>query len=112
MKNSESSVPLEFLSDNVTTAHTKIQNDFKDLNPVVGVSRKLRQLGISADTMTIDCLKTGKRIIIVLHDDVPNLVRFQFSYIKQDPSVEFEELALQDVTPDQFYTWMKTYFLA
>ena len=104
-------IPLEFLSDNVTEAHAKIQNDFKNLNPVVGVSRKLRSLGITADTMTIDCLKSGKRIIIILHDSMPNIVRFQFSYIKQDPSNEFEELALCDVTVNQLYTWMKYYFL-
>lgn len=104
-------IPLEFLSDNVTEAHTKIQSDFSDLNPVVGVSRKLRGLGITADAMTIDCLKSGKRIIIILHDNMPNIVRFQFSYIKQDPSNEFKELALCDVTVDQLYRWMKDYFL-
>ena len=102
--------PLEILSEYVTEAHTRIQSDFKDINPVVGVSRKLRTLGIMADTMTIHCLKTGKRIIVILHDDMPGIVSFQFSFIKQDPADEFEIIQLQEMTQNHFYNWMKDYF--
>jgi len=102
--------PLEILSDYVTEAHTRIQRDFSELNPVVGVSRKLRTVGIMADTMTIDCLKSGKRIIVVLHDDMPGIVRFQFSFIEQDPSDKFEEIQLRELTQNHYYNWMKDYF--
>jgi hypothetical protein len=102
--------PLEILSDYVTEAHTRIQRDFSEINPVVGVSRKLRTVGIMADTMTIDCLKSGKRIIVVLHDDMPGIVRFQFSFIEQDPSDKFEEIQLQELTQNHYYNWMKDYF--
>lgn len=102
--------PLETLSDYVTEAHARIQKDFNDINPVVGVSRKLRALGINADTMTIDCLKTGKRIIVILQDELPDVVRYQFSFIKQDPSDDFEVLKMEALTSNDFYEWMRDYF--
>ena len=102
--------PLETLSDYVTEAHTRIQQDFQQINPVVGVSRKLRTLGINADAMTIDCLKSGKRIIIILHDEMPGLVRYQYSFIKQDPSDDFASITLDDLTPGHLYQWMQHYF--
>ncbi len=108
--NTKIKVPLEMLSDNVTEAHSQIQNDFSDINPVIGLSQKLRTVGILADMMTIDCLKSGKRIIVILHDATPNIVNYQFSYIKQDPADQFEEIPLQDLSKAQFYTWMKDYF--
>lgn len=102
--------PLEIISDRVTAAHTRIQADFSQINPVVGVSRKLRGLGINADTMTIDCLKTGKRVIVIVQDEMPGVVRYQFSFIEQDPADEFKVIELNELTEEQFYRWMKDYF--
>lgn len=111
MSNTENKkAPLEILSDYITEAHAQIQTDFSDINPIVGLSRKLRAVGINADTITIDCLKSGKRIIVILHDEMPGTVRFQFSYIKQDPSEKFEEVSLEKLTKEYCYNWMKTYF--
>ncbi|WP_370978705.1 hypothetical protein [Agaribacterium sp. ZY112] len=110
ISNSQEKDPLELLSDCASNAHARIQSDFSDINPVVGVSRKLRGMGINADTMTIDCLKSGKRIIIILQDEMPAIVRFQFSYIEQDPADEFELLALSELSDDRLYEWMKNYF--
>lgn len=104
--------PLETLSNYVTEAHTRIQNDFGHINPVVGVSRKLRSMGIMADMITIDCLKSQKRIIVILQDEMPGIVRYQFSFIKEDPSDEFEVIQLTEMTQNNFYTWMKDYFSA
>ena len=104
--------PLETLSNYVTEAHTRIQDDFSHINPVVGVSRKLRNMGIMADMMTIDCLKSQKRIIVILQDEMPGIVRYQFSFIKEDPSDEFQVIQLADMTQNDFYTWMKEYFAA
>lgn len=108
--NSNNIDPLETLSNYVTEAHTRIQNDFSYINPVVGVSRKLRNMGIMADMMTIDCLKSQKRIIVILQDEMPGVVRYQFSFIKEDPSDEFEMIQLSEMTQNNFYIWMKEYF--
>jgi hypothetical protein len=102
--------PLEKLSDFATEAHTRIQQDFEDINPVVGLSQGMRTIGIPADAMTIDCLKTGKRIIIVLHDQQPEIVQYQFSFKAQDPAEEFEILQFSELSAQIMYDWMKDYF--
>ena len=101
---------LEILSDMVTEAHSQIQTDFEHINPVVGVSRGMRATGIPADIMTIDCLKTCKRIIIVLHDQQPELLQYQFSYKAEDPAEEFMVLKFEELNNQVLYDWMKDYF--
>jgi hypothetical protein len=77
---------LEALCELTTGSHTRIQQDFKTINPVVGVSQKMRNSDIPLDAMTIDCLKSGKRIIIILHDQEPEVLRYQFTFIDKDPA--------------------------
>ena len=101
---------LELLSDYVTEAHTQIQKDFDHINPIVGVSRGMRSVGIPADAMTIDCLKTGKRIIIILHDESPEILQYQFSYKDKDPAAEFQNLAIDNLNDKILYSWMASYF--
>lgn len=103
--------PLALLSDIATEAHALIQRDFKDINPVVGVSRNMRSKGIPADAMTVDCLKTGKRIILILHDDNTDVVLYQFSFKAEDPSDEFLSIQLSDLTVQKLYGWIQSYFL-
>lgn len=102
--------PLAQVSDVISEAHARIQADFKDLNPVVGVSQNMRSSGIPADAITIDCLVSGKRIILVLHDDQPALVRYQYSFRDKDPSHDFELIQLNDLTTQTLYQWMADYF--
>ena len=101
---------LEILSDLVTDAHSRIQNDFEFINPIVGVSRGMRSIGIPADAMTIDCLRTGKRIIIILDDQQPEILQYQFSYKAEDPSEDFMILAFKELNKQIIYDWMKEYF--
>lgn len=101
---------LKTLSDIATEAHAKIQQDCPNINPVVGVNQGMRASGIPADVMTIDCLKTGKRIILILHDDEPDIVRYQFAFRDKDPAEEFEAIALKEITVKSLYDWIKGYF--
>ena len=101
---------LELLSDYVTDAHTRIQKTFDNINPVVGVSRGMRSVGIPADAMTIDCLKSGKRIIIILHDETPEILQYQFSYKDKDPAEEFQNLSMANFSEEILYDWMVRYF--
>jgi len=102
--------PLAILSDLITEAHTNIQKDFENINPIVGVNRKLRSQGIPVDAMTIDCLKTGKRIILLLNDNTPDILQYQFSYKSKDPDEVFEQLNFEKLTTQQLYEWMRDYF--
>ncbi len=98
------------LSDLASAAQAKIQQEFRDIDPVVGIMRSLRESGFSADAMTIDSFCSGKRIILLLHDDKPNEVAYQFSYKDKDPDPEFIHIPFAQVTADQLYRWMKGYF--
>lgn len=98
------------LSEIASDAHEKIQLDFKDINPITGVMQGMRKMGIPADVLTIDCLETNKRILIILHDEHPGLIRYQFTFIDQDPSDDYHDIASADVTSETLYGWIKDYF--
>jgi len=98
------------ISNLVAIAHARIQQEFSYIDPVVSVSHKMRELDIPADAMTIDCMKSGKRILLVMHDEEPNVVSFQFGFRDQDPDKLFRHLALYDVTSQVLYDWMRRYF--
>ncbi len=98
------------LSEIVSDAHAKIQQDFADINPVIGVMQGMRKMGIPADVITIDCLVTNKRILVILHDEHPAMTRYQLTYIDQDPSDDYIDLASDQVNSEMVYGWIKDYF--
>ena len=98
------------LSDIASQAHEKIQLNFADINPVIGVMQGMRKMGIPADVLTIDCLVTNKRILVVLHDLHPGIMRYQFIFIDQDPGDDYKEVVSADVTSDTVYGWIEDYF--
>ena len=102
--------PIFQLSDIATEMHTRIQRDFADINPVVGVRRSLRDSGIPADAMTIDCLKSHKRILLVLHDQQPGVMHYQFCFTDRDPVEDFRQMPFKDVTAQTLYDWVTFYF--
>lgn len=101
---------LKTLCDLATEAHERVQLNHADIDPIVGVHHKMRDAGFPADVMTIDCLKTGKRIIIILNDDALDVVNYQFSYKDKDPAAEFEALPFNDLSSSILYDWMTSYF--
>ena len=104
--------PLTTLCDLTTEAHSRIQQHYEHINPVVGVSQNMRTSGVPADVMTIDCLKSGKRILLVLHDQHPEIVSYQFGFVEQEPGREFEQLPIEKLTTATLFDWMKDYFPA
>lgn len=102
--------PLKALSDQITEAHTRIQKTHQHINPVVAVRRGLRDTGIPADVMTIDCLRTRKRIMLILHDKEVGMLLYQFTNLDDEASEEFQRKRLSDVGVDVLYEWMQDYF--
>jgi len=94
----------------VTQAHANIQQNYSDIDPVVSVNTQMRKKGVPADVMTIDCLKTGKRILLIFHDEQPDVVSYQFCLKDNDPLDEFESIDLGQVTVQQLYDWMALNF--
>lgn len=101
---------LEQLFEIAQAAHIAIQRDFEKIDPLIGVSQNMRASGIPADVMTVDCLRTRRRIIFILHDQEPELLRYQFSEMDNDPASGFQDIALAEMTEQLFYKWVTDYF--
>ena len=92
-----------------TEAHTRFQQDIEDIDPIVGVNQSMRKNGVPADAMTVDCLKNGKRIILILHDEHPDSISYLFSWRDKDPDGKFTDIPFDDLTADLLLEWMKSY---
>lgn len=103
---------LESLWEQASEAHAAIQRDFTDIDPLLGVSQNMRKQGVPADVLTIDCLRTRRRIIVILHDQQPDRVSYQFASMDSDPESDFRSLSFQEVTSQQIYKWIAEYFKA
>lgn len=102
--------PLKTLSDMASDAHARIQAAHQHINPVVEVRRGMRDSGIPADVMTIDCLRTRRRITLILHDGQPGMVLYQFVTMDDEVGNDFKQMPLSDVDVDTLFDWMQDYF--
>lgn len=101
---------LEALSDMASEAHARIQKKHQHINPVIGVRRGMRDVGIPADAMTIDCLRTRRRIVLVLHDAEAGTLLYQFATLDVDVGDDFDRMAFSDVQVETLFDWMQDYF--
>lgn len=102
--------PLKILSDMASDAHTRIQATHEHINPVVEVRRGMRDTGIPADVMTIDCLSTRRRITLILHDQQPGVLLYQFITIDQEVGDDFQGMPLADMDAQKLFQWIEGYF--
>ncbi|UTA46857.1 hypothetical protein L1F30_11865 [Simiduia sp. 21SJ11W-1] len=101
---------LSTLSEVLTEAHARIQRDYAHINPVVGINRQMRASGIGADVITVDCLVSNKRILLILHDAQPEQVSYLFGRRDVDPDGNYKTIALAEVTVAQVCAWVVEYF--
>jgi len=106
------SVQLEQLFEIAKAAHVSIQRNFENIDPLIGVSQNMRASGVPADVMTVDCLRTRRRIIFILHDHQPDTLNYQFTEMDTDPASEFQRLSVTEMTEKKFYEWVTDYFQA
>lgn len=102
--------PLKALSDMASDAHARIQATHEHINPVVEVRRGMRDTGIPADVITIDCLRSRRRITLILHDQQPGLLLYQFITIDQEVGDDFQSLPLADMDTQKLFQWIEGYF--
>jgi len=101
---------LKDLSNMVSDAHARIQAEHEHINPVVEVRRGMRDAGIPADVMTIDCLRTRRRITLILHDEQPGVLLYQFITIEDEVGDDFQSMALSEVDTQKLFQWIEEYF--
>ncbi|MEH6823236.1 MAG: hypothetical protein V7629_04900 [Motiliproteus sp.] len=98
------------LADIAEAAQVEIQENFNQIDPIIGVSRRLRQSGFPVDVMTIDCLQSGKRITLLVNDEKPGQVSYQFGFKDRAPDRVFTDVAFQQLTRSQLCRWIQSYF--
>ncbi len=65
---------LQHLSEVVARANDMFYSKFEHLDTLMGIMDKtLRNQGMKADAITIDCIALDKKIVILLHDDKPDV---------------------------------------
>ncbi|PAV27120.1 hypothetical protein CF392_02300 [Tamilnaduibacter salinus] len=101
---------MKALSDMASEAHTQIQNKHQHINPVVAVRRGMRDAGIPADAMTIDCLRTRRRIVLILHDDEADTLLYQFTTLEEEAGNAFQRIPMASVDSALLVRWMEEYF--
>jgi hypothetical protein len=102
--------PLKILSDLVSEAHAQIQAAHEHINPVVEVRQGMRNSGIPADVITLDCLRTQLRITLILHDQQPDIMLYQFVTREEEVGGEFKQIALSTLSSATLFDWMQDYF--
>lgn len=101
---------MKNLSDIASEAHTRVQDKHQHINPVVAVRRGMRDAGIPADAMTIDCLRTRRRIVLILHDNEADTLLYQFTTLEEEAGDEFQRMPLASVDSPTLVRWMEAYF--
>ncbi|MEI6894365.1 MAG: hypothetical protein V5789_06970 [Colwellia sp.] len=67
--------PLKALADIVANANDIFYDRHKHVDTLMGIMDKtLREQGMNADAITIDCISLNKKIVFVLHDSEPDFV--------------------------------------
>jgi hypothetical protein len=66
---------LKNLSEIVAKANDLFYSKFDKIDTIMGImDKKLRQQGMKADAITIDCIAKDKKIVLLIHDSEPNIV--------------------------------------
>jgi hypothetical protein len=66
---------LNELSEIIAKANDIFCSQFTHINTLIGIMDKnLRNQGIKADVITIDCTALNKKIVFLIHDDTPEVV--------------------------------------
>ena len=66
---------LKNLSEIVARANDLFYSKFDKIDTIMGIMDKtLRNQGMQADAITIDCIAQDKKIVILLHDNKPEVV--------------------------------------
>ena len=67
---------LKNLSEIVASANDLFSEKYTHIDTIIGIMDKtLRNQGMKADAVTIDCITLKKKIVMLTHDDTPDMVK-------------------------------------
>lgn len=99
--------PVYKLSELAVQAQASVQQQCRDLDPLIGVNHGMRAIGFAADILTIDNVPGRKRLTFILKDELPTVVEYQFGFTDRDPLDEFQRIEITELTTDKLIAWMK-----
>lgn len=95
------------LCDLAQLAQAQKQQEMADIDPIVAINHGLRKSGFAAESLTIENSKTNKRTLMILLDDKPDTVDYEFGLSSEDPTFNFNTIHLSELTQKKLYEWMK-----
>jgi hypothetical protein len=102
---------LNNLSEVIAKANDLFYSKFETLDTLLGIMDKnLRKQGIKADAVTIDCVVLDKKIVILLHDDKPDVVSVALGN-KAGSIHSSSEYALDEFSVESMLKIMERYFV-
>lgn len=90
---------LHNLSEIVARANDVFYSKFDNIDTLMGIMDKtLRNQGMKADAITIDCIALDKKIVILIHDDKPDVVNIALGNKEGDiySSSEYELVKISE----------------
>jgi hypothetical protein len=101
---------LNNLSEIVARANDLFYSKFDNIDTLMGIMDKaLRNQGMKADAITIDCIALDKKIVILIHDEKPDVVNVALGNKDGDiyssseyKLTELSEAAILEIMKDNF----------
>jgi hypothetical protein len=101
---------LNNFSEIVAKANDLFYSKFEKLDTLMGIMDKsLRNKGMRADAITIDCVILNKKIVFLLHDDKPEFVKVTLGN-KEGDIYSSSEYELAKLSQEVVLEVMETYF--
>lgn len=102
--------PIKLLSDIIAEANDLFYEQNSDIDTVIGIMDKaLRNQGMNADAISIDCIPLNKKIVFLIHDSKPSQVDIAFGNKAGDISAT-KQLLLEELTVKSVVEFMVNYF--
>ena len=102
---------LKSLSELVAKANDFFYSKFDNIDTIMGIMDKsLRNQGMKADAITIDCIALDKKIVILIHDDKPNIVSIALGN-KDGNIYSSSEYVLSDISETVIVEIMEVNFI-
>lgn len=99
------------MSEVVASAVDLFSIKFNNIGPIMGlIDKGLRKQGVEADAVTIDCIALDKKIVILIHDDKPDVVGIALGN-KDGDVYSTSDHAIVDISEDFILETMEDYFV-
>jgi len=87
-----------WLAEIISQSQKMIQDEFANIDPIIGINRQLRKQNFACDLLTVDNQRNRRRITFLLEDAKPEIVQYQLSSMDEDPDMPFKQVDTHSLT--------------